>query len=308
MVFCFGLRRLFPLKLFIQTLRPRVVQPIVQRSSLVFHRNWSAAESQNSSTWRELAAVKLALEAFSTNLAGHRVCWNTDNQNVDRIVQVGSMVEDLQDLALNIFLFASRHQIQLEASWVPRDKTSEADLFSKVIEYDDYSVQDDVFAHLDSLWGPHSIDRFACSYNTKLPRFNSRFCQPGTEAVDAFSQDLSAENNWLVPPTTVIGRVLTHMCDCKAVGTLIVPMWKCAYFWTLLCNDGVHLNSFVSHWLLLPSGADIFVSGRAKNKLFGTKAFKSPCLALRIDFHHCERSTSVGFCTSPSGRCPVCHC
>ena len=102
----------------------------VQRSSLVFHKNWSAAESQNSSTWRELAAVKLVLEAFSTNLAGHRVRWNTDNQNVVRIVQVGSMVEDLQDLALNIFLFTSHHQIQLEASWVPRDKNSEADLFS----------------------------------------------------------------------------------------------------------------------------------------------------------------------------------
>ena len=48
---------------------------------------------------------------------------------------------------------------------------------------------DDVFIHLDRLWGPHSIDRFASSYNSKLPRFNSRFLQSGTEAVDAFSQD-----------------------------------------------------------------------------------------------------------------------
>ena len=37
--------------------------------------------------------------------------------------------------------------------------------------------------------GPNSIDRFACDYNTKLPKFNYRFLKPGTEAVDAFTQD-----------------------------------------------------------------------------------------------------------------------
>ena len=34
------------------------------------------------------------------------------------------------------------------------------------------------------------------------------------------------------------------MRDCKTVGTLIVPMWKSAQFWPLVCNDGVHLNPF----------------------------------------------------------------
>ena len=56
-------------------------------------------------------------------------------------------------------------------------------------------MHDDVFKQLDQLWGPHSIDRFASSYNAKLSRFNSRFLHPGTEAVDAFTQDWSSENN-----------------------------------------------------------------------------------------------------------------
>ena len=33
------------------------------------------------------------------------------------------------------------------------------------------------------------------------------------------------------------------MRDCEALGTLIVPMWKSAQFWPLLCSDGVHLNT-----------------------------------------------------------------
>ena len=184
----------------------------IQGSSLLFHRNWSAAESQKSSTWRELA-VKYSLEAFNDNLASHRVHWNTDNQNVVRIVQFSSIIEELQEFALDIFLFASSHNIRLDLTWILRDQNSEADHFSKVVDIDDYSVHDDVFIHLDGLWGPHSIDRFASSYNAKLPRFNSRFLQPGTEAVDAFSQDWSCENNWIVPPTTVVGKVLSVFRD-----------------------------------------------------------------------------------------------
>ena len=78
-------------------------------------------------------------------------------------------------------------------NWIPRDQNSQADFFSKIVDFDDYYVIDDVFFHLEELWGPHSVDRFACYYNAKLLRFNSRFLQPGTEAVDAFSQDWSSD-------------------------------------------------------------------------------------------------------------------
>ena len=105
-----------------------------------------------------------------------------------------------------------------------------------------------MFTQLKQLWGPHSIDRFASSYNAKLSRFNSRFLQLGTEAVDAFTQGWSSENNWLVPPISLIGRLLSHMHESKAFGTLIVPMWKSSYFWPLLCSDDVHFSSFLADW------------------------------------------------------------
>ena len=164
-----------------------------------------------------------------------------------------------------------------------------------------------MFFRHEELCGPHSVNRFACSYNAKLPRFNSRFLQPGAEAVDAFSQGWSSDNNWLVPPTTLIGRVLCHMRDCKALGTLIVPMWKSAQFWPLSCSDGVHLNSFVKDCLFLPNIPDLFVKGRAQNTLFGTKALKSRNLAIRIYFADDSCPSTVGFCTSPKGWCPVCR-
>ena len=77
------------------------------------------------------------------------------------------------------------------------------------------------------------------------------------------------------------------MSDYKAVGSLIVTMWKSAYFPPLPCGDDAHFNFFVRDWLFLSlcfNKSNLFIKGKAKNKLFGTKAFKSRCLALRIDF------------------------
>ena len=245
-------------------------EAFIKGSSFICHRNWSTEESLKSSTWRELVAIKFALDSLEDHLAGRRICCKTDTQNFVRIVQVGSMIKELQDI-LDIFILCLRQQIQLDVSWVPRNCNSYADFVSKIVDLDDYSVHNDIFLLLEDRWGPHSIDRFACSYSTKLPRFNSRFLQPGTEAVDAFTQDCSSENNWLVPPITLVGRLLSHMRDCKAVGSLIVPMWKSAYFWPLLCNDGVRLNFFVKDWLFLPNKPDLFIKGKAKNN----------CLVLR---------------------------
>ena len=117
---------------------------------------------------------------------------------------------------------------------------------------------------MDVRWEPHTIDRFACSYNAKLSRFNSRFYQPGTEAVDAFLQNWEFENNWLLPPVSQIARVVDHLRLCNAEGTLVIPMWKSSYFWVLLCNDGRHWNSFVHDWVVLPKFKQLFVRGKAK--------------------------------------------
>ena len=182
----------------------------VHGSSLVSHINWSTEESQKSSSWKKLAAIKFAFAAFEAHLSGLRVRCNTDNQNVVRIIQFGSTVKVLQDIALDIFLFTSRRQIQLAMNWIPRDQNSQADFFSKIVDFDDYSVIDDVFFSSRRALGPESVDRLACSYNAKLPRFNSRFLQPGAEAVDAFSQDWSSDNTWLVPPTTHRQSVVSH--------------------------------------------------------------------------------------------------
>ena len=59
-----------------------------------------------------------------------------------------------------------------------------------------------------------TVDRFACSFNAKVPRFNTRFFQTGCAAVDAFSQDWRHDN----PPVCLLIRVVKEMELCKAIG------------------------------------------------------------------------------------------
>ena len=48
------------------------------------------------------------------------------------------------------------NDIQIDAQWT-RDANVRADLLSRVVDKDDWSLNCEIFAQLDSRWGPHSV-------------------------------------------------------------------------------------------------------------------------------------------------------
>lgn len=279
---------------------------ILNLDEKIFHTNWTEEERMKSSTWRELQTVLLALQTFEIYVQNRTIAWFTDNQNVVSIVSKGSRVAELQDMALKLFEICLNSHINLDIQWVPRELNTQADSISQIQDYDDYTLNDFVFAKLDQLWGPHTVDRFACCYNTKLVRFNSRFYHQGAEAVDAFTQNWSFNNNWLFPPTVLIIRVIKHLRACQASGTLIVPIWKSAVFWTMLCADGVHWNSWVHDWRTISNYNNLIVKGKSKNSIFTKNNLSFDMVALRVSFSGVTRAEKQGFCTSKQGVCSEC--
>ena len=206
----------------------------VEHGCHITHGQWLPHESTCSSTWRELKAVHRVLESLADKLQNQRIHWFSDNQNVVRILSVGSRNPVLQNEALAIFNVSVAHQVRIEPEWIPREANQQTDFISRTIDHDDWSVHLAIFQRLEGMWEPHSVDRFASSFNTQLPRFNSRFWNPGTEAIDAFTCNWHRENNWWCPPVYLIPRVLRHAQATKAMGTLLVPKWPSATFWNLL--------------------------------------------------------------------------
>ena len=126
------------------------------------------------------------------------------------------------------------NQVRIEPEWIPREANQHADIISYIVDSDDWSLHPDLFAKLDAKWGPHTVDRFASYFNTQLPRFNSQFWNPGSEAVDTFTCNWEGKNSWWYPSVYLVPRALQHAQETAAVGTLVVPKWPSAPYWPML--------------------------------------------------------------------------
>ena len=159
-----------------------------------------------------------------------------------------------------------------------------ADFLSKLVDYDDWFVSSEFFSFMNEMWVPYDIDRFANFKNARLPRFNSLFWNPGTEAVDCFSQDWSSDNNLLVPPVHLIMRTIKHMLYCRENGTLIVPRWASSAYWTMFFDENMGYKNHVNDVIEFRYVSYILENGSSNSCIFGREKFKGSLLAVRICF------------------------
>ena len=131
-------------------------------------KNFSEYEIKQSSTWRELFAIKFALHSFAPKISYKSIHWETDNCAASLIVASGSNKEHLQALAEDTYELTIEYSIVLQVKWIPRHKNQIADALSKSYDFDDWETTDTLFNYLNRLWGPFTIDMFAHNKNAKL--------------------------------------------------------------------------------------------------------------------------------------------
>ena len=254
---------------------------ILQCNEQVSQHFWSEEQKSMSSTWRELKAVHLMLQSMMHVLRGHTIKWYSDNQAVIAIIDHGSTREHLQVLAVQIFYITLRNQITLEMEWVPRYKNQVADRISRFVELDDWKVSDWFFNLIDEAWGPHSVDLFANNLNHKVSKFYSKFWTDGTTGVDAFAYNWFGEVCWIVPPVSMIAKVIAHVIKYRAKGTLIIPYWVSSPFWPLLVNGYGQFLYFVTDVRMFTNTYGVFSEGSVPS-IFN-ECFQGTVLALRLD-------------------------
>ena len=105
----------------------------VEHGGQIANGQWSKEEAAQSSTWRELRAVKMVLESFESKLQNEKVRWFTDNQNVVRIILNWRKKPALQQEALAIFDTSVKARIHVEPEWIPREENQITDYISRIV-------------------------------------------------------------------------------------------------------------------------------------------------------------------------------
>eukprot|EP00873_Tetraselmis_striata_P019321 jgi/Tetstr1/439585/TSEL_028012.t1 len=150
---------------------------------------WSSADERQHITWKELKAVRLAVESFLPHLAGRNVLLHEDNH-------------------ARVF-------------W--------ADRLRRHLDNDDWQLDPLMFAELESRFGPHPIDRFASTLNTLLPRYNAAWLHPTCEAEDSLhlpDADWRRENNWCNAPWPLLPDLMQKLHQSGAAATVVAPQWE----------------------------------------------------------------------------------
>ena len=244
----------------------------------IFHCFWTPAESLASSTYRELEVFRRLVTALSPTLRGRNLIWKCDNMNVVGILKRGSMKEDLQLVAKQIFYLKRERGIEISAVWISRSVNRRADAISKIPFPFDWVVSQHIFSYIDSIWGPFTCDAFADGSNSKCRKFYSKFPCPGSFGVNALDYDWGRDKSWVTPPISLIGNTILHMKRCRAYGALVVPRWEASYFWPLLCREDGSFAEFILEFKEYGRPVRFFREGNSKFEGLGANM-----LILRID-------------------------
>ena len=105
----------------------------------------------------------------------------------------------------------------------PKGTKQTGRFLSRIIDVNDWQTSTEFLEFLDTMWGPHIVDRFANMNNSKTKLFNSFHLNPGTLGVDAFSSNWQSDMNWLVAAVALTARAIMLLVKCKRRGTIVVP-------------------------------------------------------------------------------------
>ena len=179
-----------------------------------------------SSNYRELYAVFLAISALQDQIQGQHLLLRTDNLTTMYYINgQGGPHKPLNKLTKLIFWAVKRCQANLRALHIPGDYNNRADELSRLNPATEWHLDQSTFHHLEQLWGPHTVDRFASSLNHLLPRYNTRFYDPQAEATDALSLPWVNENNYINPPFRLLPQIIRKIQQEGCQATLIAPLW-----------------------------------------------------------------------------------
>ena len=188
---------------------------------------WNTRVSHLSSNQRELMAIHMTVLSLKDHLRGLCVQVLTDNISACAYINnLGGPCQSLTEIAKALWQTCNKAGITLQSRHLAGSLNQQADTLSRWESPYEWKLHRGLFSYIDTMYGPHSIDRFASLMTAQLPRYNSLYLDPMTEGVDALSQqNWGKEMNFVNAPFFLLPKVLQVISQQKAEATIIAPWW-----------------------------------------------------------------------------------
>jgi hypothetical protein len=175
---------------------------------------WTKKDAGKNIYMKEAIAILVALRRKGSLLANRRVMLKCDNQIVCSAIYNGSRASsDLNDVVLNIWEVARKHNIDIRTEYV-NTKEQLADEPSRTFDFNECKVTDKAFAEIKREWGKSpTIDAFAASENTRCSSYISRYHDDEAWKVDFFTVTKwrPKEVIYAFPPTKLAPLVFKYL-------------------------------------------------------------------------------------------------
>ena len=220
---------------------------------------WYELDRAQHITFKELKAVRLAVQSFLPQLRHRNVLLHEDNQAVVAVLthltsRSPAMMTELRKL----WWLLDNNDIAIRARYIRSAANIWADRLSRELDTADWAVNPRIFRYLDRLWGPHTVDRFASMENALLRRYNARWRDPYAEAVDCLrlpDAEWLRETNWCNPPWELLDDLVLKLRSSGAAATVVAPRWLDKGWYQ-------QLRELASESVEYPPAHDLFYPGR----------------------------------------------
>ena len=190
---------------------------------------WSSLEKEKHINILEFFAVSFAFQCFFRYSFDMNILIKTDSQTAVSFInkQGGTSSARLCDMALDLWEFCIERKLSIVAVHIPGIKNTRADRLSRLVNSDhSYFLVENYFNLIkENLPFSLKIDCFASRLNFKLENFISRFLDPLSSCIDAFTVKW-VDHVYLFPPISIVHKVISKLISDKTGhGLLICPYW-----------------------------------------------------------------------------------
>ena len=123
-----------------------------------------------------------------------------------------------------LFLLADTYDIKIRTRYIRSAANVWADNLSRATDNSDWKLAPRKFRHFSRTWGTHTIDCFASFTNKQVPRYNAKWLDGTTEAVDSLRLsylEWRRENNWCNPRWELLDDLVIKLRPSEALATVI---------------------------------------------------------------------------------------